>query len=250
MLRHGSRVKQCWKLDALKTWSCRRSIYTENALHHERQAAAMPDGEGAMDFPGGKVPFTERLRFSGGTFPAALPPLPCYQTIDSYGVSIPRADVPHHLPQDLALKMYKAMVGVQTMDTIFYESQRQVSLQKVDRISLWCNLEEMLVTVCCSTGTVFFLHDQQWGGSHCYRKCSCAYRRRHCEPLKRVLRPCAPFAPTQHFFRICTCGCGSADIFPVPRARSIVLQRVQPCRLCKPGISALHARICVMVCGW
>lgn len=180
MLRHVPRLKQSLNLDLPKAWGCARFIHTQNALHDERQAA---DGEGAMDFPGGKVPFTERLRFSGGSFPAALPPMPCYQTIDSYGVSIPRADVPHHLPQDLALKMYKAMVGVQTMDTIFYESQRQVSPNCWDWV-FFCGAD---LTKCCvmlrfCTGTLFFLHDQQWRGSNCYRKCSRAFGRRHCEP--------------------------------------------------------------------
>jgi hypothetical protein len=93
---------------------------------HTEAGLATSGAEQNMDFPGGKVPFTDKLNFSGGSFAPALPPMPCYQTIDSYGVSVPEADVPHNLREDLAIRMYKAMVGVQTMDTIFYESQRQV----------------------------------------------------------------------------------------------------------------------------
>jgi 2-oxoisovalerate dehydrogenase E1 component alpha subunit len=89
-------------------------------------SAPRPMVEQTMDFPGGKVPFTTQLSFSGGRFPVTTPPMPCYQTIDSYGVGLADADVPHGLDEELATRMYRSMVGVQTMDTIFYESQRQV----------------------------------------------------------------------------------------------------------------------------
>eukprot|EP00884_Botryococcus_braunii_P022154 jgi/Botrbrau1/8622/Bobra.0196s0018.2 len=112
----------------LRFWEIDRGTRSQDTVFAGMHVDAGPvtsRSESAIDFPGGKVPFTEKLRFSGGMFPVILPPLPCYQTIDAYGVSIPDADVPHELHEDLAIRMYKAMVGVQTMDTIFYESQRQ-----------------------------------------------------------------------------------------------------------------------------
>ncbi|KAK9816866.1 hypothetical protein WJX72_006300 [[Myrmecia] bisecta] len=77
-----------------------------------------------MDFPGGRVPFASALKFTGGSF-QTQPPMDCYRTIDSYGVAVPGADVPHELSQDLAVRMYRSMVALQTLDTIFFESQRQ-----------------------------------------------------------------------------------------------------------------------------
>lgn len=34
--------------------------------------------------------------------------------------------MPHELAQDKAVRMYRTMVSLQTVDTIFYEAQRQV----------------------------------------------------------------------------------------------------------------------------
>ena len=39
----------------------------------------------SMDFPGGRVPFTDRLDFEGGPF-TQRPPLSCYRTLDSKGM--------------------------------------------------------------------------------------------------------------------------------------------------------------------
>ena len=36
-----------------------------------------------------------------------------------------QADVPWGLDEEQALRIYRAMVGLQTMDVIFYDSQRQ-----------------------------------------------------------------------------------------------------------------------------
>lgn len=38
----------------------------------------------SMDFPGGRVPFTDRLTFVGGALSSA-PPMSCYRTLDSTG---------------------------------------------------------------------------------------------------------------------------------------------------------------------
>ena len=61
----------------------------------------------------------------GGQTSAALP-MSCYRTVDSSGQDIKGADVPHQLGQDIATKMYSTMAALQTVDTIFYEAQRQV----------------------------------------------------------------------------------------------------------------------------
>ena len=113
-----------------------------------------------MEFPGGRVPFTDQLSFEGGLF-APRPPISCYRTLDSKGSlnsplaqyshpyevhkcaplittfgitactpcagsNIPGIQVLHALSEELALRMYTTMVKLQTMDVIFYEAQRQV----------------------------------------------------------------------------------------------------------------------------
>lgn len=77
-----------------------------------------------MDFPGGAVPFTRDLNFKGGSF-APHAPLPCYRTVDTSGREVEGAAVPHPLPRETAVRMYETMIKLQTVDTIFYEAQRQ-----------------------------------------------------------------------------------------------------------------------------
>lgn len=38
-----------------------------------------------------------------------------------------QADTPWGLEEEQALRIYRAMVGLQTMDVVFYDSQRQAS---------------------------------------------------------------------------------------------------------------------------
>jgi hypothetical protein len=80
-----------------------------------------------MDFPGGRVPFTPRLDFTGGQ-PSERHTIPCYRVLDDAGEVAPGSRDPHlHLPdRDTAVKMYRTMVALQAVDTIFYEAQRQV----------------------------------------------------------------------------------------------------------------------------
>lgn len=47
-------------------------------------------------------------------------------TLDSAGREVPGASLPHELPRETAVRMYETMVKLQTVDTIFYEAQRQV----------------------------------------------------------------------------------------------------------------------------
>jgi 2-oxoisovalerate dehydrogenase E1 component alpha subunit len=89
--------------------------------------ASHMDNDDKMDFPGGAVPFTSSLHFTGGPSTSANShtPIPCYRTIDSAGLEINGAEIFHDLDQPTAVKMYKTMVTLQTVDTIFYEAQRQ-----------------------------------------------------------------------------------------------------------------------------
>ena len=84
-------------------------------------------GHDSMDFPGGSVRFTDGLQFIGGSF-SDIPRIPCYRTLDATGQSISEAEVPHEMEEGLALRVYTAMAQLQTMDTLFYEAQRQVRL--------------------------------------------------------------------------------------------------------------------------
>ncbi len=61
-----------------------------------RPAATGSQAGQHMDFPGGRVPFTSTLAFAGGPDVRAAP-MACYRTIDSAGVDVPDASVPHPL---------------------------------------------------------------------------------------------------------------------------------------------------------
>ncbi|XP_021899858.1 2-oxoisovalerate dehydrogenase subunit alpha 2, mitochondrial [Carica papaya] len=75
----------------------------------------------ALDFPGGKVVFTPDMSF--------IPESPeerahCYRVLDENGQPVKHSNfVP--VSKEIAVKMYSDMVTLQTMDTIFYEAQRQ-----------------------------------------------------------------------------------------------------------------------------
>lgn len=74
-----------------------------------------------MDFPGGRVAFTSEMRFIAETPEKRVN---CFRVLDDNGhvVSSSRFD---QVSKETALKMYSGMVTLQTMDTIFYEAQRQ-----------------------------------------------------------------------------------------------------------------------------
>ncbi|KXZ54126.1 hypothetical protein GPECTOR_5g227 [Gonium pectorale] len=98
---------------------------TRTEAEAEAEAAARSGaGEAHLELPAGRVPYTSQLRFVGGPDSPA-PTIPVYRTIDSSGRDVPDAHVPHPLSQDLALRIYTAMARLQTMDTLFYEAQRQ-----------------------------------------------------------------------------------------------------------------------------
>lgn len=90
-------------------------------------AAAAQDTTDAMEFPGGRVPFTSQPEFLGGVFDTSGAKIPCYRTLDGTGKHIEEAVIPHELEQEEAIKLYTAMAKLQVMDTICYDAQRQVS---------------------------------------------------------------------------------------------------------------------------
>ncbi|KAL3844757.1 hypothetical protein ACJIZ3_002160 [Penstemon smallii] len=73
-----------------------------------------------LNFPGGIVKFTSQLKFL-----ADVPEerVHCYRVLDDSGQLISNDFV--QVNKETAVKMYKDMVMLQTMDTIFYEAQRQ-----------------------------------------------------------------------------------------------------------------------------
>eukprot|EP00249_Psilotum_nudum_P014727 c24971_g1_i1 orf=153-1730(+) len=74
-----------------------------------------------LDFPGVRVRYTTDLEF---IHEAASTSIPCYRLLDDNGQLIKASYVPE-VDQALGLKIYKNMVTLQVMDTIFYEAQRQ-----------------------------------------------------------------------------------------------------------------------------
>ncbi|XP_078433962.1 thiamine diphosphate-binding fold (THDP-binding) superfamily protein [Wolffia australiana] len=74
-----------------------------------------------MDFPGGKVTFTPEMRFLAGS---STERIRCYRVLDEDGRLIPGSSF-REVNKEMALEIYKKMVTLQTMDSIFYEAQRQ-----------------------------------------------------------------------------------------------------------------------------
>ncbi|CAJ2667632.1 unnamed protein product [Trifolium pratense] len=74
-----------------------------------------------IDFPGGKVAFTSEMRFISDTSHKRVP---CYRVLDDDGELMTHTN--HvQVSKELAVRMYSEMVTLQTMDSIFYEVQRQ-----------------------------------------------------------------------------------------------------------------------------
>ncbi|MCD7456167.1 hypothetical protein HAX54_030782 [Datura stramonium] len=73
-----------------------------------------------LNFPGGKVKFTSHLNFIPETREERVH---CYRVLDDDGYPITSNFA--QIEKEVALKMYTDMVTLQTMDTIFYEAQRQ-----------------------------------------------------------------------------------------------------------------------------
>ncbi|PQP91798.1 2-oxoisovalerate dehydrogenase subunit alpha 2 mitochondrial [Prunus yedoensis var. nudiflora] len=79
------------------------------------------DDNQALKLPEGKVKFTPKLRFISET---ADERECCYRVLDENGNQISSSNYVE-VSKEVAIKMYTDMVTLQTMDTIFYEAQRQ-----------------------------------------------------------------------------------------------------------------------------
>ncbi|KAA8546487.1 hypothetical protein F0562_002774 [Nyssa sinensis] len=79
------------------------------------------ENEQAMDFPGGRVSFTSEMRFISESPEKRIP---CYRILDENGNALMGSRF-EQVSEEIAVKMYSAMVTIQIMDTIFYEAQRQ-----------------------------------------------------------------------------------------------------------------------------
>ncbi|CAN6903078.1 unnamed protein product [Brassica oleracea] len=85
----------------------------------QRSDEENPDQE--LDFPGGKLGSTSKMKFIPESSPLRVP---CYRVLDEDGRIIPDSD---YIPvsEKLAVRMYEHMATLQVMDHIFYEAQRQ-----------------------------------------------------------------------------------------------------------------------------
>ncbi|XP_073018497.1 2-oxoisovalerate dehydrogenase subunit alpha 2, mitochondrial-like isoform X2 [Primulina eburnea] len=76
-------------------------------------------GSQVLNFPGGIVKFTQELKFLS----ESTERVPCYRVLDDRGQLLSNDCV--QIDKNIAVKMYKNMVMLQTMDSTFYEAQRQ-----------------------------------------------------------------------------------------------------------------------------
>ncbi|CAM8946013.1 unnamed protein product [Rhodiola kirilowii] len=74
-----------------------------------------------LDFPGGKVRFTSEMQFLSESPEQRIP---CFRVLDEAGQPISSKSFPQ-LSKEVAVKMYKDMVTIQIMDSIFFVAQRQ-----------------------------------------------------------------------------------------------------------------------------
>ncbi|KAL3110731.1 hypothetical protein niasHT_011236 [Heterodera trifolii] len=100
--------------------------YRENSTIESKQSVGNADEfklrEFGQKYLGNReVKFTEKLEFRSS---ANEVPMPIYQCINSRGEFVDGSEE-SHLPKEIAVKMYKEMVKLNTMDKILYESQRQ-----------------------------------------------------------------------------------------------------------------------------
>ncbi|XP_024972530.1 2-oxoisovalerate dehydrogenase subunit alpha 1, mitochondrial-like [Cynara cardunculus var. scolymus] len=74
-----------------------------------------------VDFPGGRVAFTSEMSFLPESSEKRVQ---CYRVLDDNGYPLSSTQF-KHVSKELAVKMYRGMVTLQTMDTTLYEAQRQ-----------------------------------------------------------------------------------------------------------------------------
>ncbi|XP_023525580.1 2-oxoisovalerate dehydrogenase subunit alpha 1, mitochondrial-like [Cucurbita pepo subsp. pepo] len=94
----------------------RRFESTEAARLHEDE-----NDDQELDFPGGRVPFTSEMKFITESTEKRVS---CYRILHENGETITPTNF-KQLSKDVMMKMYKDMITLETMDTIFFEAQRQ-----------------------------------------------------------------------------------------------------------------------------
>ncbi|KAI3826822.1 hypothetical protein L1987_00878 [Smallanthus sonchifolius] len=99
----------------------RRSHSTTSVSSDVSQLPVEPPSQQVLDFPGGKVKFTQKLIFTSNSTEERVH---CYRVLDDNGQPFTDAES-LEISKELAVKMYTNMVTLELMDTIFYESQRQ-----------------------------------------------------------------------------------------------------------------------------
>ncbi|KAM7274664.1 hypothetical protein ACFE04_016530 [Oxalis oulophora] len=82
---------------------------------------AAAENQMVIDFPGGKVKATPHMNFLSQS-PSHR--VPCYTVLDDDGKPL-ISNAFQQVSKEVAIKIYSDMVTLQTMDTIFYELQRQ-----------------------------------------------------------------------------------------------------------------------------
>lgn len=89
------------------------------ALQREDHDYSVNDQD--WDFPGGKVPFTTKMKFIADS---SKDRIHCYRILDSSGHQI-ISSTSEMISEELAVKLYSSMVTLQILDTVFNEAQRQ-----------------------------------------------------------------------------------------------------------------------------
>ncbi|KAI7742215.1 hypothetical protein M8C21_017771, partial [Ambrosia artemisiifolia] len=74
-----------------------------------------------MDFAGGKIKYTTEIKFLPSSSEERVQ---CFRILDEDGYPI-SSNMMEHMYKELALKVYRGMVTLNTMDKFLYEAQRQ-----------------------------------------------------------------------------------------------------------------------------
>ncbi|XP_016577107.2 2-oxoisovalerate dehydrogenase subunit alpha 1, mitochondrial [Capsicum annuum] len=90
-------------------------------LYNEDFHDGLNDDQQILNFPGGRVPTTTQMKFISESSEQRLP---CYRVLDDDGYLI-SGSIFEQVSKGLAVNMYSTMIALETMDTIFYEAQRQ-----------------------------------------------------------------------------------------------------------------------------
>ncbi|XP_054820518.1 2-oxoisovalerate dehydrogenase subunit alpha 2, mitochondrial isoform X1 [Prosopis cineraria] len=93
----------------------------ESTIAQNRLSSVCADENQVLDFPGGSVKFTPEMRF---IFESPEERTRCYRVLDDNGQPILGCNL-DQVSMEIAVKMYHNMATLQTMDTLFYEAQRQ-----------------------------------------------------------------------------------------------------------------------------